>query len=168
MGNNYCRNKPLHHKGFVSHSNYTRHITLAVSTFRMLTKHVGLLPHHLLSFSHHHHTSFQRPPHICTSFKHLTARHMAPKSKKTTPAESRKPQASNADQQPVKQSRHGQNNNDDNQEETAAEQWADFEDQATSVHKFSSIRFFCPQNGQPWTATGLGPTHILWGPNRTT
>ncbi|KIK00660.1 hypothetical protein K443DRAFT_7509 [Laccaria amethystina LaAM-08-1] len=130
MGNNYCCNKPLHHEGFVSHSNYTRHITLTVGTFRMLTKHVGLLPHRLLSFSHHHHTSFQQPPHIRTSFKHLTAWHMAPKSKKTTPAESRKRQASNADQQPVKRSRRGQNDDDNNQEETAAEQWADFEDQA--------------------------------------
>ncbi|KIK00967.1 hypothetical protein K443DRAFT_7293 [Laccaria amethystina LaAM-08-1] len=55
---------------------------------------------------------------------------MAPKSKKTTPAESRKRQASNADQQPVKRSRHGQNDNDDNQEETTAKQWADFKDQA--------------------------------------
>jgi len=32
--------------------------------------------------------------------------------------------------------------------------------------QFSPV--FCPQNGQPWTTTGLGLTHILWGPNRTT
>jgi len=36
-----------------------------------------------------------------------------------------------------------------------------------SVHKSGSV-WFCPQNGQPWTATGLGLTQILWGPNWTT
>ncbi|EDR00223.1 uncharacterized protein LACBIDRAFT_314636 [Laccaria bicolor S238N-H82] len=37
-----------------------------------------------------------------------------------------------------------------------------------SVCKFSSVRFFAPQNAQPWTATGLGTTQILREPNQTT
>jgi hypothetical protein len=59
---------------------------------------------------------------------------MPPKAKKVAPAESRKRQASNADEQPVKRSRRGrQNDDDDNQEDPAADEWADREDQATKT-----------------------------------
>jgi len=62
---------------------------------------------------------------------------MPAKPKKTAPADLRKRQASNTDEQPVKRShRRAQNNNDDddnNQGDTAANQWADHEDQATKT-----------------------------------
>ncbi|KIJ90756.1 hypothetical protein K443DRAFT_116133 [Laccaria amethystina LaAM-08-1] len=62
---------------------------------------------------------------------------MPPKAKKVAPAESRKRQASNADEQPVKRSRRGRQNDDDdeddNQEDPAADEWADREDQATKT-----------------------------------
>jgi hypothetical protein len=62
---------------------------------------------------------------------------MPAKPKKATPAESRKRQASNADEQPVKRSRRGaQKDNedeDDNEEAAAAHEWADLEDQVTKT-----------------------------------
>ncbi|KIJ95668.1 hypothetical protein K443DRAFT_11218 [Laccaria amethystina LaAM-08-1] len=62
---------------------------------------------------------------------------MPAKPKTATPAESRKCQASKADEQPVNQNRHGaQKDNedeDDNEEAAAANEWANLEDQATKT-----------------------------------
>ena len=58
---------------------------------------------------------------------------MPAKPKKTAPADSRKCQVLNADEQLVKRSHRGVQNDDDNQGDTAADQWADHEDQATKT-----------------------------------
>ncbi|KIJ93479.1 hypothetical protein K443DRAFT_12830 [Laccaria amethystina LaAM-08-1] len=62
---------------------------------------------------------------------------MPAKPKKATPAELRKCQVSNADEQPVKRScRRVQKDNedkDDNEEAAATDEWADLEDQATKT-----------------------------------
>jgi hypothetical protein len=96
-----------------------------LGTFRMLNTRAGCVA-----------TSIVFLPHTTTLFtKHTASVPMAPKSqsKATTkpPADSRKRQASNTDQQPIKRSHRGtktkNNNNNNNPKDTAA---ADVEDQA--------------------------------------
>jgi len=135
-------NKPLHHQSLNIYSKYTHHIPPVLSTFGMVSKHCLLIlriatspifcppttSHHIPplppTMSHHLHTLFNLP----------TPPHMPAKLKKTTQADLQKCQVLNTDKQLVKRSRHGvQNNdkdNDNNQGDTTADQWADHEDQA--------------------------------------
>ena len=57
---------------------------------------------------------------------------MMPAKKKTMPVKLRKWQASNVDEQPVKRTQRGQNNDNDNNQEDP-NQRADYEEQATET-----------------------------------
>ena len=54
LGINECRNKPLHHEGFISHINFTPNIPSLPAHSESWPNTLALLPHHYLLSSHHH------------------------------------------------------------------------------------------------------------------
>jgi len=133
-------NKPLHHQGLNIYSKYTQHIPPILSTFSTVSKHcllifrIAMSPiFHPPTMSHHIPTASHHVPSLHTSFNLPTTPRMPAKLKKTAPADLRKCQASNADKQPVKWSRcrvqNDDKDEDNNQGDTATNQWADHEDQ---------------------------------------
>ena len=88
LGMNKCRNKPLHHEGFISHINFAPHIPFLPARSESLPNTLALLPCRSFCLPTTtfppHPTSFDPPNHRTSSKPPRTM----PAKKKTTPAKS--------------------------------------------------------------------------------